>query len=198
MEYIITKNESQYVKLDFNKKLTLTSNFNLAQRFGYKDAKCFINNQIKSKDRSLYAILEDVESEPTSLRGENTVFENENFCWSDTCTLIQRVFSELDIYKSRLEKEFNQVQLELTDIDHKIEFPKPNGKEYNAVEMVRLFQLQRDTSRRFRKVKDDLRYIHIVSESSLEDFISGKVMSQVNGMDNRVYRPRVLEELFAS
>lgn len=198
MEYIVVKNENQYVKFDHSNKITHTSNITLAERFGFKEAKCLISNQIKSKDRNLYSIIEDAESEPTSLRGENTVFESEDFCWSNTCNLIQRVFSELNIYKSRLEKDFNKVQLELTDIDHKIEFPKSNGKEYNAVEMVKLLQLRRDTLRKRRKIKDDLMYIHIMSESSLEDFTSGKVVNRINGMDNREYRPRVLDELFVS
>ena len=75
MEYIIVKNENQYVKYDHKNKITHTSNITLAERFGYKEAKSLINNQIKCKDRSLYSIIEDIESEPTSLRGENTIFE---------------------------------------------------------------------------------------------------------------------------
>lgn len=198
MEYIVIKNENQYVKFDFNSKITLTSNFTQAQRFTYENAKSLIQNNIKPKERDLYSIIEDKSSEPVYLQNEKTIFEEDGFCWDHTCGLIHKFFSEIEIYKSRLEKEFDEVQAEDNDIRHRIEFPKNNGKEFNASEMVKLFQLQRDTLRHRRKIKDDLMYIHIATSSAMEDFKSDRVMSRIRGMDNREYKPRVLDELFMS
>jgi hypothetical protein len=198
MKYVVVKNENQFVKFDFNNKITHTSNIALAERFGLKEAKALIKNNIKPKERNLYSVVLDKESEPTSLHNNQTVFENEDFSWIDTCSLMERVFSELDAYKDRLEQQLDEVQNSLTDISHKIEFPKSNGKEYNASEMTNLFKLHRDTLRQRRKIKDDLMYLHILSESSIEDFTRGRVMSRVSGMDHREHKPRVLEELFAS
>ena len=59
MDYIVAKNENQYVKFDHNKKVTHTSNITLDERFGFKEAKRLISNQIKAKDRSLYSIIEN-------------------------------------------------------------------------------------------------------------------------------------------
>lgn len=198
MEYVIVRNNSDYLRFDSKKKISRTSNFALAERFSYVNAKLLIKNNIKPKERSLYSIVEDEYSEPPALQNANTIYEADDFSWRDTSELIQRFFSELDIYKSRLEKMYDEVQGEITDLYHKIEFPKSNGKEYNASEGTKLFVLLRDALRRFRKIKDDLKYIHIISESNLDDFKNGHVMDRINGMENREYRPRVLDELFVS
>lgn len=196
MEYIIVRNENQYVKFDFNNKVTHTSNLNLAQRFSYKEAKSLIKNNIKSKDKSLYKIEEDKTSEPIQLQDTKTIFEDDNFSWSDSCDLIQNVFSQVDIYGSRLERTYDETQGEITDLYHKIEFTKANGKEYNASEGYQLFCMLRDALRRFRKIKDDQYFVHIISSLNIDEIKSGRLMSCVNGMENREYAPRVLSELF--
>ena len=102
------------------------------------------------------------------------------------------------MYGSRLEKTYDQVQSEITDLYHKIEFPKSNGKEYNAAERSKLFTMLRDALRRFRRIKDDQYFVHIISALTVDEIKSGRLMNCVNGMDNREYRPRILDELFAS
>ena len=216
MKYIIRKNDNQYIKTNFDGKRTLVTNIQLADRFDHDKAKSYIINNISSKERSKYKVVEDVNSqslefskddkEDTTNNSKNIVYNNneiiefifndENFNWLTVCEQFQTIVSQLPCYKQMLEEKLKLVEAERHDIDHRFEFPKKNGKEFNAVELVNLAKLKRETERKRRKIKDELLLAGIFENSSLEDFRNNRVVGKVRGLQNRKYAPRVLNELF--
>ena len=216
MKYIIMKNDNQYIKTNFEGKRTLVTNIQLADRFDHDKAKSYIINNISGKERPKCKVIEDVNSqslESSKDNKENTVnnfnsilynnneitdfiFNDDNFNWLTVCEQFQSIISQLPYYKETLIEKLKLVEAERHDIDHRFEFPKKNGKEFNAVELVNLAKLKRETERKRRKIKDELFLAGIFETSSLEDFRNNRVAGKVKGLQNRKYAPRVLNELF--
>jgi chromosome segregation ATPase len=89
------------------------------------------------------------------------------------------------------ERELSNVELELTDIEHAAEF-----YALNAVQGYKLYKLLHDTRIKRRSLKDERIKISAVLDSTFDEFVSGHVLNRIEGLEHRIYRPRVLQELF--
>jgi hypothetical protein len=108
------------------------------------------------------------------------------------------VSSNLSTIKKNLNSQLSKMDRQLAVIYHRIEFPKDNGKEFNAIEGYNLFVKQREIFRDRRKIKNILMLLKIIEESTLEDYKSGRVNNRIRGISNQKYSPKELEELFES
>lgn len=207
MSWIISKNNDSYVKFDPNKKETLTRSISLAEEFTTElSAQAYINNCTKPQHRKFYKVIEMKSNDTANVQKCNAAVDNkisldlhleiEDIDILDTFMKMQIILSQVKTYDQLLQHRINQIEKEDCDIRHKIEFPKDNGKEFNAAELAQFSKIFRDVLRKRRKAKDNVFINTIIMESSLEDFKSGRVVNRIKGLNNREYTPRKLTELF--
>lgn len=87
--------------------------------------------------------------------------------------------------------ELSNIDIEIQDILHYIEFHKFSACE--GYKLAKMIQVARDKR---RKVKNKLEVINIFKTSTCTSISSGHLVNKLDGIDNKVYKPRVLDELF--
>ena len=85
----------------------------------------------------------------------------------------------------------SEVDKEISDIMHFIEF-----YNFSASDGYKLCKALKDLRLRRRKIKNELELINIVNTQSLNNVASGQTNKAINGLDEKKYAPRVLQELF--
>lgn len=87
--------------------------------------------------------------------------------------------------------ELSNIDIEIQDILHYIEFHKFSACE--GYKLAKMIQVARDKR---RKVKNKLEVINIFKTSTCTSISSGHLVNRLDGIDHKVYKPRVLDELF--
>lgn len=197
MNYII-RNKNKYLKYVSENHITWTSTLSLAHQFTYDKAKAILSNCIPLKIRKL-CTLESVVQDDTSEKSydyiqlSKTIFDSGEFDWINMCSSIGQFINQLPQYKSNLEDQYKEVELEKTDLEHYIEF-----FNMNASQGYKAFKMLQDIRRKRRKIKDEIMIVDILIDSTMEDYTSGRVLKRINGLNERKYSPRILTELFNS
>jgi hypothetical protein len=174
-----------------------------------KKANLFLDSSPKSVKNLGYGIVsysdaDEATSETTSTLSEVTSIDNIN----PTIDLSENnivnpsnIDNSVEVYQlflqampSKRKKYLDDLELvekEILDILHAIEF-----NSYSASNGFKMYKMLHDARCRRRKDKDMLLKINIISNAKITDWMAGKVASQINGMKNRKYVPRALDELF--
>ena len=104
------------------------------------------------------------------------------------------LFSEMSELKARksgclskLQGKLSEINEEITDIEHLIEFSK-----YNAPNAYAAYKMLRDALQERRKIKDSI----IAVKSLYENCNVNKIADDHGQLENRVYKPRRLTKLF--
>lgn len=135
-------------------------------------------HSIRSVMRSFWSIV--AIEEPAETENIEKMTESLSFDWQSLSQTQQKLFSDL-----------SQVDQEICDIQHYIEFfTLDAAKGYKAYRMLKERLIRR------REIKDEMTRISFFLSSSASDFASGRIAQQIKAMDRRIYTPRVLEELF--
>ena len=101
------------------------------------------------------------------------------------------MIQDAKIRKVELTQQLSDVDEQLCDIYHYIEFSKLNACQgYKAAKMIKDKRIAR------RRIKNELQVLSIILSSNISDEIEQEVVGRIKGMDNRVYNPRSLTELF--
>lgn len=198
--YIIRHKEGGYATIK-NGKLTRVSHFCAAQRFTYERAQNAIKNNANPNFRKCWEIVNEVDcgafraSQPTAAVMESNCADSTEgeFNWTDVTATQQKLFKGLFTYRDQCQADLRTVELEITDIQHYIEFLSLDAaKGYKAYKMLH----ERLTRRRF--LKDEIAKANFVLSGDASAFSTGKVTEQIQRMESRLYSPRVLMELFGS
>lgn len=92
---------------------------------------------------------------------------------------------------SELSQRLSQIDQEITDIQHYIEFHK-----LNAAEGYKVYKLLQDKLLIRRGIKDDMAKFQILNNAKVSDIFDGTLEKNLEVLANRTYTPRVLKELF--
>lgn len=119
---------------------------------------------------------------------DNTIFESEDFNWSDFASTLDKAQTDAEVYKERLSEQLSYVDREISDIHHYIEFC--NLDAYRGYKCYRLLQ---DCIRDRRHIKDELNKVSMLLNpvSSASDLVN-----LVRNEQDRTYTPRILKALF--
>ena len=93
--------------------------------------------------------------------------------------------------KEWLLDEESNIDKQISDILHYIEF-----YNFSASDGYKLCKALKDLRLRRRKIKNELELINIVNTQSLNNVASGQNNKAINGLDDKKYAPRILQELF--
>lgn len=199
--YIITDGKN-YIKKNKNGVYDVTSSKLQANEFDEIKAKNVLRYQIPRIHRDKFYIseVEDIKSDSEceytndikDEQIESIEVSDEIHSWLNKIDDIKKIVKESNKRKELLSAEHSMLEKEKLDLEHHIEFGKFNACEgYKATAM-----LQKRLKRR-RKVKDELIAIgHLLNKMPDLQEIE-HIERAINGLDSRLYTPRVLQELFS-
>lgn len=186
--YVIKHQDGGYVRLTDKGSWERTSKLINASRMSYEKANNIYTNSISPVFRKVWSITE-YEAELAELRAlEEKKF---NFDWHELSASQNRLYDDLRQYGLSLNDQLSQVDMEICDIQHYIEFfALDAAKGYKAYRMLKERLVRR------REIKDEMAKVNLFLSGTSSDFSSGKVSRQLKNMDNSAYQPRILNELF--
>ena len=197
-KYIITDG-TKYIMKGKRGNFTPTNCAAWAEIFSKEKATNVLNNQISKNLRKGYHI-EFLEPDPpgiksvtkTDLKQTEKVMETDvTQEWISSIRGLNGLIQDAKIRKVELTQQLSDVDEQLCDIYHYIEFSKLNACQgYKAAKMIKDKRIAR------RRIKNELQVLSIILSSNISDEIEQEVVGRIKGMDNRVYNPRSLTELF--
>jgi hypothetical protein len=97
----------------------------------------------------------------------------------------------LNKYSKSINKQLSEIELEIEDMYHYIEFSSFNAAQgYHAYKMLKERLIKR------RQLKDEQILLDSIQERNMLTCTKDHVDNTVSKLDERKYRPRVLKELF--
>ena len=198
-QYVITDG-SRWIMRDRNNKYIPTSNEALADVFGNKEANSVYQNNLPKVLKSVFHI-QKIDTPPKLVKQithaevqENTetvsIAENIQY-WVDKISGLNGLASEALHRKEELTNQLSQVDKELSDINHYIEFVNLNAAQgYKAYKIIKERRIKR------RSIKNELEVLSIILGKKISDSVTDEIQKAVSGMDGRRYEPRVMNELF--
>lgn len=184
-------------------KLVIVSNESLATKFTLTKANNLIQNCVKPMMRYQYILKEvpadekqvtDDYAELSQMDYKRTRFDEMDTEWNDYVEDVISFGSQLRQYAANLNIMLSEVDKEICDIMHFIEF-----NSLDAAKGYRIYRMLHDCRLRRRKIKDE----KAKTEEAIKVFAdcewlekTKKCLIQMKTLDNRTYTPRILTELF--
>jgi len=198
-EYIITDG-SRFIYRNHSGKFVPAPSEAMADIFSKKQADAIFNNSLPKALKSVFHVVkydkppEDVKQLTQSELDNNTekVMVSENIQrWLDKVSDLNGLAKEARRRKEELTKQLHDLEGELLDIEHYIEFSNLNAAQgYKASKDIKECRVKR------RSVKNELLVLDIILEQRVDEMISEEIYKKVQSIDQRTYSPRVRTDLF--
>lgn len=189
MPWVITNNKN-YIAKDRRNQIFTTRNAFEAVAFREKEAA---NNYCKRLPKSLknlnYHPVRMEENRTKAVSLDNDLLDPNYFI--DKVLQFNDFLHEIIEQRPLLAEAQKQVELEIIDIEHAAEL-----HTLNAAEGYNLYRMLHEARIRRRQYKDAIARIDIVMESNAFNNERQQSIERIKGMENRIYRPRALPELF--
>lgn len=198
-EYIITDG-SRFIYQNHSGKYVPTSSEVMADIFSRKQAEVIFNNQLPKALKSVFHV-EKYDKPPESVK-QVTQFELDNNTekvmmseniqkWLDKVSDLNGLAKEALKRKEELTKQLHNLENELIDIEHYIEFSNLNAAQgYKASKDIKNCRVKR------RSVKNELLVLDIILEQRVNEMVDEEIHKRVQGIDKRTYKPRIRTDLF--
>ena len=207
-KYFLKSSSGKYMARTNGNKLYLTSRS--VDKLTYTNGIKLINIRKSSIPKELAQfgpyILYYEDDDNIEINSEKSISEqiknNEGICYkdetpgeyqeikqkiNDLSNTIQTLLSE----KDNLVNSLSEVNGKEQDILHYIEFNK-----FNAAEGYKLSKRLQDIRKKRRIIKNKIDIINVIKQDNCYDLIYGKTLERLDGIKNRKYSPRVLNDLF--
>lgn len=211
MIYYVIANESGYYirKDEYSNKYVPIRNKNMAERWNQRaKAVNVLNNALSKTIRGSYKIIEIQENDEQSAKPDiqyyikanesvasaitSEVYEDDlTGKWSAGINSMAEFVMDAEQRKEVLVQKLSEVDKEISDINHYIEFGK-----FNAYQGWLAFSMLRHRLRKRRKIKNELQVIQQLGDSKITSSMLQAIKKSIAELDNRKYTPRVLSELF--
>lgn len=198
-QYVITDG-TRWIMRDRNKKYVPTSNEALADIFGNKEANSVYQNNLSKALKSVFhvekidkppALIKQISHEEVKSNTETVSVAANIQYWLDKVSGLNGLAAEALHRKEELINQLSEVDKELCDINHYIEFCNLNAAQgYKAYKMIKDRRMKR------RSIKNELDVLNMILGKKLSESVTNEITNAVLGMDKRIYEPRVLNELF--
>lgn len=176
-----------------------TSCESLADIYNRKQAENICCNQLPKALRTVFYI-QKTDEPPGNVKQvtQNDLHKTEKVMiadniqrWIDRISDLNGLATDALHRKEELIEQLSNVDKELSDIYHYVEFCNLNAAQgYKAYKMIKDRRIKR------RTIKNELEVLGIILGKKISETATDEIMKCVAGMDNRTYEPRVLNELF--
>lgn len=192
-QFVVKINDSEYLTKNSVNKYILTPSIAKAIKFSSMEKA---NNIICS---SLPESIRNKKIEIKSFSKENPLSDNDEVSYvpfdiEEMKAGISTLEGQMNVIKGNKQYWLNQlseVDKELSDIEHYIEFTKFSASEgYNLAKSIK------ECRQRRREIKNNLELISILNLGCCNMISNGTLLNRINGLNDKKYTPRVLTELF--
>lgn len=198
-QYIITDG-SWFIYRNHSRKYVPTSSEAMANIFSKKQADSIFKNSLPKALRTVFYVkkydnppdqVKQVTKEEINKNTQKVAISENIQRWLDKVSELNGLRNDATKRKEELCKQLSDVDKELSDLNHYIEFCSLNAAQgYKAYKMVKDRRIKR------RLIKNELVVVDVILEKKISDSMVEEVMKVVHGLDERIYTPRVLNELF--
>lgn len=218
VHYVLTDGRGLYIRHDnFTGKYVPVRNETLAKEFDQRSkAMNILKNAISKKDRKRFFVKEVDDGLGLAPKTETTVKEINNSekalnlhmdevkkiselslgdtqieKWQDGISKLAGFVQESEDRRSELSEALSNVDKEITDIEHYIEL-----NNLNAYQGFMSYKMLQNRLKRRRKIKDELQVLNQLGSCKLDSVVMTEIQEALKQMENKVYTPRVLTDLF--
>ncbi len=198
-KYVITNGDYYIRKDDKTNKYVPVHSLKYALQFdGEMQAKAILKNSISKSVKQGYFV------KTLEFTSEITVNQDKQkeLCakevqqanigeFADKVKDIARVLSHAQTRKAELLSKLSDIDKQVVDIEHYIEFGK-----FNACQGFMAFKMLQNALQQRREYKREIEMLSQVEECRLNVTAIATFASKIAGIENKVYTPRVLSELF--
>lgn len=198
-EYVITDG-SRFIMKDFKGHYVPTSNEALADMYSKRQAEGILQNSLPKALRKIFRVekwdvapenIKQISKEDIAQNTEKVSISPNVQKWVDKVLNLNGLAKDIEDRQKELNQQLSQVDLELTDCDHYLEWNK-----LNAAQGYKISKIRQERLARRRSIKNELLVMKIISEKKIGENVADEIQAQIAGMDKRSYRPRILSELF--
>ena len=193
MDYIIRNNNNLYIKLNENGQPVTCGN-SQKQLFEYSKAKNICGSLPKTIKKLNFFVeaLPDISIKDISANEEiNTYEPSENVTrWINLLGQCEDVLNEASQRDDELNGELSDVDLKLQDILHTIEL-SDKCDMYKSWQMINEI---RDLRKQRRNIKDEKLVLSGIKSQGITYLNRKSIQKCVDGLSNRKYRIRIVEE----
>ncbi len=198
-QYVITDG-SRFIYRNYSGKYVPTSGGAMADIFNKKQADAIFNNSLPKALKSVFYVekydkppdqVKQVTKEELDKNTEKVMISENIQKWLDKVSELNGLRNDATKRKEELCKELSKVDKELSDINHYIEFCNLNAAQgYKAYKMVKERRIKR------RSIKNELAVVDVILEKKISDSLVEEIEKVIHSLNERMYKPRILDELF--
>lgn len=198
-QYIITDGE-RFIYCNHSGKFVPTSSEAMADIYTRKQAEGICRSSLPKALRGIFHIkkydtppknVKQVNQDDLKNNTEKTIISENVQIWLDKIIGLNGLKNDAVKRKEELCKQLSDVDKELTDINHYIEFCNLNAAQgYKAYKMIKERRIKR------RIIKNELSIVDAILEKKVSDSITDEVEKVIHNLNERTYTPRILDELF--
>ena len=198
LQYVITDG-SRFIYRNHNNKFVPTSSEVMADIYSKEKAENIYNNSIpKALKRKFYLkeyynppkIIKKVDKEKHN--AEDTTYSDDIKQWLDKIDTLNGLVEQASIRQEELIKKLSNIDQELSDVFHYIEFCDLNAAQgYNAYKMIKERRMKR------RIIKNELELVSAISNKKVTVCMESEIEKIIENIQARTYKPRVLKNLFS-
>jgi len=111
--------------------------------------------------------------------------------WLDKIADLNGLAADALHRKAELIEQLSKVDRELSDIAHYIEF-----NNLNAAQGYKAYKMEHERRIIRRSIKNEMQVLGIILGKKISETVTDEINNAVTGMDQRLYEPRELNELF--
>lgn len=199
--YVLTDGSGNYIRHDkLTGKYVPIRSFKQAQQWdSQQKAHSVLNNSLNKSIRSNYAVqLIDTENivEKDDMSKQREIcfraLEDSNIEeWLNKINIVMDALSGSDTRKNELLEKLSEIDKEIVDIEHYIEFGK-----FNCYQGWMCFKMLQNTLQQRRKYKNEIAVLNLIKQCKFNKESLEALSSTVADIQNKCYRPRAFPELF--
>lgn len=219
--FIISDGKGSYIRQDINNRYVPVRNRALADEWDEKyKAQNILKNAVPKKHRKAYRVIEENSGITISKKDEDKSFpedSNENTQkmskehqisevkkmtdeiaedgrmaeWEDRILSLNAFVEDAEKRRQELSDMISNVDKEIIDIQHYIEL-----NNLNCYQGWLAFKMLQNRLRKRRKIKNELQVLSQLGDCKIDSSMLGGILKAIKELDNRVYTPRVLTQLF--
>lgn len=206
--YMISDGKGTYIRKDFSGKYSPVRSEALADTWDSKvKAQNVLKSQINKNMRKRYKIVEMIMESPSAScsaippkkvaeqkvkelsreDAEDTQLDK----WEQGINSFNDFILDMEARKDKLSRDLSNVDKEITDIQHYIEFGN-----FNAYQGWLAFSMLRHRLKKRRKIKNEFQILSQIGECKINSAMVADIQAAIHKLDDRSYTPRILTELF--
>lgn len=200
--YVLTDGTGSYIRHDkLTGKYVPIRSFKQAQQWdSQQKAHSVLNNSVPKAIRNNYAVnLVDtehiVEKDDLSKQKEicfRSVEDGNIDEWLNKINIVMDAISGSESRKNELLEKLSDIDKQIVDIEHYIEFGK-----FNCYQGWMCFKMLQNTLQQRRKYKNEIAVLNLIKQCKFNKESLEALASTVADIQNKCYRPRAFPELFA-